>query len=143
MRSTNGATPLVHFYAVFLGEFMDKGVGPVAQATESVKTSKRLTRKRRSGIFLLEPRVMYDGAAAVTAAATTHHRDHAHNPDDPQGGPVDHHHGNSQSGASAGSEPTANFSAPTSVTQSGERNGHAPGGNVVFVDSKIADYQAI
>ena len=128
---------------------MDKGVGPVAQATKSNKTSKRLTPKRRSGIFLLEPRVMYDGAAAHTVVATSHHHDHGHNPNDPQGGPVDHPfhgftpHGSSQGGASGGSEPTANFSAPTTVTQSGEQSGHPPGGNVVFVDSQIANYQAI
>ena len=34
--------------------------------------------KRRSGIFLLEPRVMYDGAAHVSAAAAGHHGDHHH-----------------------------------------------------------------
>jgi large repetitive protein len=128
---------------------MDKVVGPVAQAAKSGKSSKRLTPKRRSGIFLLEPRVMYDGAAAATVAATTHHHDHAHNPDDPQGGPVDHPfhgftpHDNSQGGTSGGSQPTANFSAPTTVTPGAEQNGHAPGGNVVFVDSQIAGYQAI
>ena len=92
---------------------------------------------------------MYDGAAAHTVVATSHHHDHGHNPDDPQGGPVDHSfhgftpHGNSQSGASGGSESTANFSAPTTVTQSGEQSGHPPGGNVVFVDLQITDYQAI
>ena len=46
-------------------------------------TPKRHRKRRTIGFMPLEPRVMYDGAAAATAAATFHHHavDHDHHPD--------------------------------------------------------------
>ena len=56
---------------------MNKVVRPedfAKKSTDSKNSKKR--SKRRSGIFLLEPRVMYDGAGVHASAS--HHGDHHH-----------------------------------------------------------------
>jgi hypothetical protein len=52
---------------------MNKFVRPTEVGGKSSKSKK--SAKRRSGIMLLEPRVMYDGAAAASAG---HHHHHEH-----------------------------------------------------------------
>jgi len=61
---------------------MNKVVQPNEVGSRSGKSKK--SAKRRPGIILLEPRVMYDGAAAVSAA---HHGDHHHH-NHPDGEPT-------------------------------------------------------
>jgi hypothetical protein len=131
--------------AAMLEERMNKVVALGALAVGSAKQEKssdkkpdgKKSRKRRNGIFLLEQRVMYDGAAHVSAAAAGHHGDHHH-----------HHDADGDSFQSVGSDRAPSFTpastAPTpSTSVTAEQNGLQPGDQVVFVDSQIADYQAI
>src|SRR5665213_1240918 len=72
--------------AVVIGGIrMNKIVRP--EGIQSANPKKRA--RRRPGIFLLEPRVMYDGAAAASAGHHgDHHADHHHtNADGSPGGP--------------------------------------------------------
>jgi len=128
---------------------MRKVVGPTGSVVQYANRKK--SPKRRSGIFLLEPRVMYDGAAAASVAATAHHHDHHHH--DHHHDPVEHQAApppeHSFAGPPAGGSDRATssaaptFSAPTTFTPGVEPSGLRPGNNVVFVDSQIANYQAI
>ena len=104
-------------------------------------------RRRRLGIMPLEPRIMYDGAAAATAA---HHHHSDHHADHGDGSP-----GQAPAPATASGQPQVNGSNPNghaygsnpgdwSNSLSGaNQSGLRPGDNVVFVDSTIANYQAI
>jgi VCBS repeat-containing protein len=109
---------------------------------KSSPADKPRKRRRTIGIMALEPRVMYDGAAVATAAAAHHIADHPHD------------HGSSGSHADSPS----NFLAPAVGGVASNNNHHwdhandatgiahqgmHPGDTVVFVDSQIADYQAI
>src|SRR5665213_611535 len=129
---------------------MNKVVQPNEVGSRSGKSKK--SAKRRPGIILLEPRVMYDGAAAVSAA---HHGDHHHH-NHPDGEPT-----TGAPAAGAPAAPTAELATPPSGVNHGghhygagqgdwsnyvtslDRSGLHHGDNVVFVDSSIADYQAI
>ena len=63
---------------------MNKFVRPTEVGGHSGKSSKsKKSAKRPSGIMLLEPRVMYDGAAAASAG---HHHHHEHADASPSGG---------------------------------------------------------
>src|SRR5665213_1398492 len=129
---------------------MNKVVQPNEVGSRSGKSKK--SAKRRPGIILLEPRVMYDGAAAVSAA---HHGDHHHH-NHPDGAPAA---GAPTDGAPVASSPTAELATPphgvnpnahtygagqgdwSNYVTSLDRSGLHHGDNVVFVDSSIADYQ--
>ena len=103
---------------------MNKVSGPGDFGSPSA--SGRKSRKRRSGIYLLEPRLMYDGAAAASA----HHADHHHHASDYYHGPaVD----------SAATPPAYSPERATTAKSGSLREGD----QVVFIDSQIADYQAI
>jgi large repetitive protein len=126
---------------------MNKVVRPTEAGNRSGKSKK--SAKRRPGIILLEPRVMYDGAAAASVA---HHADHHH----------DHPDGSATAGAPVhAASPTTELATPpnganpnghsfgsgqgdwSNYVTSLDRSGLHHGDNVVFVDSSIADYQAI
>ena len=121
---------------------MNKVVRPNEVASRSGNSKK--SAKRRPGIMLLEPRVMYDGAA--------HHGDHHHAHTD--GAPA------TGAPAQTGAPTTELATPPNGTNPSGhnygtgkgdwsnyvtslDRSGLHHGDNVVFVDSTIADYQAI
>ena len=104
---------------------MNKVSGPGDFGSQSASGGK--SRKRRSGIFLLEPRLMYDGAAAASA----HHADHHHHASDYYHGPaVD----------TVAAPPAYSPERATTTAKSGNLR---EGDQVVFIDSQIADYQAI
>ena len=103
-------------------------------------------KRRRLGIMPLEPRIMYDGAAAATAA---HHHHSDHHADHGDGSP-----GQAPAPATASGQPQVNGSNPNghdygsrqadwSATTAANQSGLRPGDQVVFVDSTIANYQAI
>jgi hypothetical protein len=124
---------------------MNKFVRPTEVGNRSANSRK--SGKRRSGIMLLEPRVMYDGAAAASAG---HHHHHDHADGSPntgapaQGTPpiaelATPPNGANPNGHNYGSRPGDWSTSTSSVDHGGSHHGQ----NVVFVDSSIADYQAI
>jgi hypothetical protein len=123
---------------------MNKVVRPNEVGSRSGKSRK--SAKRRSGIMLLEPRVMYDGAAAVSAGH--HHHDH---PDGSptagapvQGPPTTAELATPPNGANPNSHNYGSRPDDWSNSTSGVDHGSPHHGqNVVFVDSTITDYQAI
>jgi large repetitive protein len=134
---------------------MNKVVRPGDVSSRPAKPRKRT--KRRSGIFLLEPRVMYDGAGHASAS---HHGDHHH----------DHADGSS-GGAPAVGAPQAPAAGTTRADGANPNGGHAYGSQggdwskstgvassepmphvttwvknpteIVFIDPQAPDYQIL
>jgi hypothetical protein len=107
-------------------------------AVSQPKADKR--RPRRSGIMALEPRIMYDGAAAATASHS-HHHDHGpadngqapgadNHPPPPAntGNSVEDKHGRNDSAAQPMPQVLTAVKAPSEI---------------LFIDSQVPDYQSL
>ena len=132
-----------------IGSWFGKQMG--ASQSRDQQTSANKPRRRRSGIMLLEPRMMYDGAGAATAAHHHHHHDAGADPA-----------GHTAIGAGAASESNTATGTQSPASGSGSGNDqHAHSGTnsseprahvvtwvkdpteIVFIDAQVPDAQVL